>query len=150
MPEVVKKLSISSELALKMVNAAVAKAKSLALPRTKRFSMIAATSRLLPGWTGRRSQPSKWRRTKRTQLCSAGHLVVEGTSRGRMSGRGQAAKLLAGASATSLSFEMVAYRACTSISIPIIRVRMRRDFDGVGTVSGESDDHPSGDDSWAG
>jgi hypothetical protein len=45
--------------------------------------------------------------------------------------------------------EMVAYRACTSISIPIIRVRMRRDFDGVGTISGESDDHPSGDDSWA-
>jgi hypothetical protein len=28
-------------------------------------------------------------------------------------------------------------------------VRMRRDFDGVGTVRGESDDHPSGDDSWA-
>ena len=64
-------------------------------------------------------------------------------------GRGQAAKLLAGVSATSSSFEMVAYRACTSISIPIIRVRMRRGFDGVGTINGESDDHPSGDDSWA-
>jgi len=63
--------------------------------------------------------------------------------------RGQAAKLLAGVSATSSSFEMVAYRACTPISIPTIWVRMRRDFDGVGTVGGESDDHPSGDDSWA-
>ena len=81
-------------------------------------------------------------------IPSADYLVVEGTSRGRMSvSRGQAAKLLARVSATSSSFEMVAYRACTSISVPIIRVRMRHDFDGVGTVSGESDDHPSGHDS---
>jgi hypothetical protein len=36
------------------------------------------------------------------------------------------------------------YRACTSILIPTIQARMRRGFDGVRTVSGESDDHPSG------
>jgi hypothetical protein len=85
-----------------------------------------------------------------TFIPSADYLVVEGTSRGRcLVSRGQAAKLLAGVSATSSSFEMVAHRACTPISILTIWVRMRRDFDGVGTVGGESDDHPSGDDSWA-
>jgi hypothetical protein len=47
-------------------------------------------------------------------------------------------------SATSSSFEMDEYRACTSILIPTIQARMRRGFDGVRTVSGESDDHPSG------
>jgi hypothetical protein len=53
----------------------------------------------------------------------------------------QAAKLLAGVSATSSSFEMVEYRACTSILIPTIQVRMRYGFDGVRTVSGEVDNH---------
>jgi hypothetical protein len=56
--------------------------------------------------------------------------------------RGQAAKLLAGVSATYSNFETAEYRACTSILIPTIPVRMRRGFDGVETVSGESDDPP--------
>ena len=73
-----------------------------------------------------------------TFIPSGDCLVVEGTSQGRMSGRGQAAKLLAGVSATSSSFEMAEYRVCTSILIPTNRVRMRRGFDGVGTVSGET------------
>src|SRR6185369_1397525 len=53
--------------------------------------------------------------------------------------RGRGAKLLADVSATSSSFEMAEYRACTSISIPTIRVKMRRGFAGVRIVSGESD-----------
>ena len=85
-----------------------------------------------------------------TFIPLADYLIVEDTSHGRMSGKSwTGGKLLAGVSATSSSFEVVTYRACTSNSIPIIQVRMRRGFDGVGTVSGESDDHPSGDDSWA-
>jgi hypothetical protein len=44
-----------------------------------------------------------------TFIPSVDYLVVEGTSRSRMSGKSwQAAKLLAGDSATSSSFEMVA------------------------------------------
>jgi hypothetical protein len=82
-------------------------------------------------------------------IPSADYLVVEGTSQGRMSASWAAAKLLAGVSATSSSFEMAEYRVCTSTLIPTIRVRMRRGFDGVRTVSGECDDHLSGDDSWA-
>jgi hypothetical protein len=52
--------------------------------------------------------------------------------------RGQGAKLLAAVSATSSSFEMAEYRACTSILIPTIRGRMSHGFDGVRTVSGET------------
>jgi len=76
-----------------------------------------------------------------TFIPSGDYLVVEGTSQGRMSGKSwkQAAKLLAGVSATSSSFAMAEYRACISISIPTIRVRMRRDFDGVRIVSGDED-----------
>jgi NAD(P)-dependent dehydrogenase (short-subunit alcohol dehydrogenase family) len=48
---------------------------------------------------------------------------------------------LAGVSATCSSFEMVEYRARTSISIPTIPERMRRAFDGARTVSGEVDNH---------
>src|SRR5689334_296593 len=51
---------------------------------------------------------------------------------------GPEVKLPAGVSVTSSSFETAEYRACTSISIPTIRVRMRRGFDGVRTVSGDS------------
>src|SRR3984893_10189923 len=52
--------------------------------------------------------------------------------------RGQGKKLLAAVSATSSSFEMAEYRACTSTLIPTIRVRMRRGFDGVRTISGKT------------
>jgi len=54
------------------------------------------------------------------------------------------AKLPVVVSATSSSFEMDEYRACTSILIPTIQAKMRHGFDGVRTVSGESHDHPSG------
>jgi hypothetical protein len=74
-----------------------------------------------------------------TFIPSADYLVVEGTSQGRMSGKSWAgAKLLAAVSATSSSFEMAEYRACTSILIPTIRGRMSHGFDGVRTVSGET------------
>jgi hypothetical protein len=74
-----------------------------------------------------------------TFIPSADYLVVEGTSQGRMSGKPWAGdKLLAAVSATSSSFEMAEYRACTSILIPTIRARMRRGFDGIRTVSGET------------
>jgi hypothetical protein len=66
-----------------------------------------------------------------------------------LASRGQAAKLLAGVSATYSSFEMAEYRACTSILILTMQARMRRGFDGVRIVSGESDDHASGDFSGA-
>ena len=59
--------------------------------------------------------------------------------------RGQAAKPLAGVSATCSSFEMAEYRVCTSILILTIQARITHGFDGARTVSGESDDHPSGD-----
>src|ERR1700746_3462177 len=86
-----------------------------------------------------------------TFIPSADYLVVEGTSQGRMSGKSWAgAKLLAVVSATSSSFEMTEYRACTSILIPTIRARTRRGFDGVRNVSGESDDYPSGGFSFKG
>ena len=55
---------------------------------------------------------------------------------------GQAAKLLAGVSATSSNLEVAEYRACTSISIPTTSQRMRRAFDGARTASGEVDNHP--------
>ena len=61
--------------------------------------------------------------------------------------------LLAEVFATSSSFEIAEYRACTSISIPTIQARMRRGLDGVRIVSGNvdgafslrigTDDHPS-------
>jgi hypothetical protein len=77
-----------------------------------------------------------------TYIPSADYLIVEGSSHAEcLVSPGQAAKLPACVSATSSSFEMVGYRACTSISIPTIRVRMRHGFDGVRTVSGECDDH---------
>jgi hypothetical protein len=75
-----------------------------------------------------------------TFVTSGDYLIVEGTSHGRMSGKlGQGAKLLADVSATSSSFEMAEYRACTSISIPTIRVRMNRGFDGARIVNGDVD-----------
>jgi hypothetical protein len=80
-----------------------------------------------------------------TFIPSADYLVVEGTSQGRMSGKSWAGgKTPGGRFCNVSSFEMDEYRACRSILIPTIQVRMRRGFDGVRTVSGESDDHPSG------
>ncbi len=55
MTNVIKKHSISSELAQKMMNAAVAKARELGVSENVR--------------TGPRSRPLRWRRIKRTQLC---------------------------------------------------------------------------------
>ena len=52
---------------------------------------------------------------------------------------GQEAKLPADVSATSLNFAMAAYHPCTFISIPTIRVRMNRGFDGARIVSGDVD-----------
>jgi hypothetical protein len=46
---------------------------------------------------------------------------------------------------TSSSFEMVEYRACTSVSILTVQARTRHGFDGGRIVSGERDDHPSDD-----
>lgn len=52
-----------------------------------------------------------------TFITSADYLVVEGTSRGRMSGkRGKPARLLAGVSATSSSFEMAESRGALLVS----------------------------------
>src|SRR6267154_1327355 len=47
------------------------KPENWVLPRTWRFSMTAAISRPLAGWMGPRSFPSRLRRTRRTQPCSA-------------------------------------------------------------------------------
>src|SRR5216683_2674049 len=47
------------------------KPENLALPRTWRFSMTAAISRLFAGWMGPRSFASRWRRIRHIQLCSA-------------------------------------------------------------------------------
>ena len=75
-----------------------------------------------------------------TFIPSGDYLIVEGTSHGRMSGRSWAgAKFLANVSATSSNFAMVEYRACTFISIPTIRVRTNRGFDGARIVSGDID-----------
>jgi hypothetical protein len=57
---VVKKHSISSELAQKMVDAAVAKAREIGVSENvANFSMMAAISRPLAGWMGPRSLPSR-------------------------------------------------------------------------------------------
>src|SRR5947208_11828833 len=52
---------------------------------------------------------------------------------------GRGAKLLADVSATSSNFAMAEYHPCTFISIPTIRVRMNRGFDGARIVSGDVD-----------
>jgi len=76
-------------------------------------------------------------------IPSADYLIVEGASQGRMSGKSwQAAKPLAGVSATYSSFEMAEYRACTFILILTMQARMRQGFDGVRIVSGEVDNNP--------
>src|SRR2546430_9690801 len=75
-----------------------------------------------------------------TFIPAGDYLIVEGTSQGRMSGKSWAGgKLLADVSATSLNFEMAEYHACTFISIPTIRVRMKRGFYGARIVSGDVD-----------
>src|SRR6266550_5653512 len=53
------------------------KPENLALARTWRFSMTAAISRPLVGWMGPRSLPSRLRRIRRTQLCSASPRSLE-------------------------------------------------------------------------
>jgi len=76
-------------------------------------------------------------------IPSADYLIVKARHRTEcLVSRGQAAKPLAGVSATSSGFEMAEYRACTSILILTVQARMRQGFDGVRTVSGEVDNHP--------
>ena len=78
-------------------------------------------------------------------IPSADYLALKELHRAEcLVGHGLGAKLPVVVSATSSSFEMDEYRACTSILIPTIPARMRRGFDGARTVSGEGDDHPSG------
>ena len=74
-----------------------------------------------------------------TFILSGDYLAVEGTSRGRMSGKSWAGGETPGG--TFLQplqvFKMAEYRACTSISIPTMQVKMRRGFVGVRIVSGK-------------
>src|SRR5260370_40084634 len=73
MANVVKKHSISFELAQKMVNAAVAKARELGVSENVTILDDGGNLKafIIAGWMGPRSRPSRWRRIKRTQLCSA-------------------------------------------------------------------------------
>jgi len=70
MPNTVKKLSISSELAQKMVNAAVAKARELGVAENVAILDDGGNVKAFSRMDGA-PIPSKWRRAKRTQLCSA-------------------------------------------------------------------------------
>jgi len=69
MANVVKKQSISSELAQKMVNAAVAKARELGV--TENIAILDDGGNLKPlaGWMGRQFRRLRWRRIRRIQLC---------------------------------------------------------------------------------
>jgi hypothetical protein len=71
MANVVKKHSISSELAQKMVDAAVAKAREIGVSENVAILDEGAISRPMAGWMGLRSFASRLRRTRLTQLCSA-------------------------------------------------------------------------------
>src|SRR6202171_5132408 len=71
MDNVVKKYSISSEFAQKMVNAAVAKAREIGVSENVAILDDGAISRPLAGWMGPQSPPLRWRRTRRIQPCSA-------------------------------------------------------------------------------
>ena len=71
MTNVVKKYSISYELAQKMVDAAVAKARELGVSENVAILDDGGNLRPLAGWMAPRSLPLRWPRTRHTQLCSA-------------------------------------------------------------------------------
>ena len=71
MANVVKKHSISSELAQKMVDEAVAKARDIGVRENVAILDDGAISRHSAGWMVRRSFPSRLRRIRRIPLCSA-------------------------------------------------------------------------------
>jgi|GEM_PF-6880538 len=67
-----------------------------------------------------------------TFIPSGDHLVVEGTSQGKMSGKSWAdGKTPADVSATFSNFAMAEYPASTFISIPTTREKMKSGLDGV-------------------
>jgi uncharacterized protein GlcG (DUF336 family) len=74
MANVVKKHSISSELAQKMVDEAVAKARDIGISENVAILDDGAISRHLAGWMVPRSFASRLRRIRRIQLCSASPL----------------------------------------------------------------------------
>ena len=69
MANVVKKHSISYELARKMVDEALAKAKEIGVSENVTILDEGAISRPLAAWMAPRSPPSKWRRIRPIQLC---------------------------------------------------------------------------------
>src|ERR1700693_3306696 len=71
MANVVTKHSISSELAQKMVDEAVAKARELGVAENVAILDDGGNLKALAGWMGLRSFASRWRTIRRTQLCSA-------------------------------------------------------------------------------
>src|SRR5216683_1134864 len=71
MANVVRKHSISSELAQKMVDEAVAKARDIGVRENVAILDDGAISRHSVGWMVRRSFPSRLRRIRRIPLCSA-------------------------------------------------------------------------------
>src|ERR1700682_3537742 len=71
MANVVRKHSISSELAQKMVDEAVAKARELGVAENVAILDDGGNLKAFSRMDGPRSFPSRWRRIRRTQLCSA-------------------------------------------------------------------------------
>ena len=71
MADVVKKHSISSELAQKMVNAAVAKARELGVTENVAILDDGGNLKAFSRMDGPRSLPLRLRRRRRTQPCSA-------------------------------------------------------------------------------
>jgi hypothetical protein len=69
MTNVVKKYSISFELAQKMVDKAVAKARELGVSENVAILDDGGNLRHSAGWMGPRSLPSRWRRIRLIQLC---------------------------------------------------------------------------------
>jgi len=71
MANVVKKYSISSELAQKMVDAAVAKARELGVSENVAILDDGGNLKASAGWMGPRCLPSDCAEERRTPLCSA-------------------------------------------------------------------------------
>jgi len=71
MANVVKKYSISYELAQKMVDAAGGEATELGVSENVAILDDGGNLKPLAGWMAPRSLPLRWPRTRHTQLCSA-------------------------------------------------------------------------------
>src|SRR3989442_3883947 len=71
MPNVIKKHSISSELAQKMVDAAVAKARELGVAENVAILDDGGNFKAFSRMDGLRSFALRWRRIRHIQLCSA-------------------------------------------------------------------------------